>query len=251
LRLAEETGLTYEQAVSMSDKQLYALLTPGERPKLWYKMPDYEYVHKEMAKSGVTLSLLWVEYCEACKAAGEIPYKSTQFYKYYTDYLKETNATMHITHKPGEVMEVDWSGTHAGFLNNITGEVIPAPLFVATLPYSGYAYVEAFLSQNKESWLAGHVNAYRHFGGATRILRPDNTKTAITSNTRSELIVNKSYQEMAEHYSTAVIPARVRRAKDYLQNHVIFKICAATQNHGNSFDEIEDNKLRACYPLLA
>jgi len=214
LRLADETGLTYEKSINMSEKQLFALLTPGERPKPEYKMPDYEYVHKEMAKSGVTLSLLWVEYCEACKAADEIPYKSTQFYKYYADYLKETNATMHMVHRPGEVMEVDWSGTHAGFLNNVTGEVIPAPLFIAALPYSGYAYAEAFLSQNKESWIAGHANAYRHFGGSTRILRPDNTKTAITSNTKNDLIVNKSYQEMAEHYNTAVIPARVRKARD-------------------------------------
>jgi transposase len=199
----------------MSDKELFALLTPGERAKPAYKMPNYDYIHKEMAKSGVTLSLLWVEYCEACKNAGEIPYKSTQFNKYYADYLKETNAIMHMTHKPGEVMEVDWSGQNAECINSDTGEIIPAPVFVAALPYSGYGYVEAFFSQGKECWIAGHVNAYRWFGGSTRILRPDNTKTAVTSNTRhEETIVNKSYQEMAEHYKTAVIPARVKKARD-------------------------------------
>jgi len=214
LRLAEEIGLSYERAVSMSDRQLFTLLTPGERAKPAFKMPDYGYIHKEMAKSGVTLSLLWVEYCEACKSAGGIPYKHTQFCKYYADCLKETNASMHMIHKPGEIMEVDWSGQNAAIINSDTGEIIPAPVFVAALPYSGYGYVEAFFSMGKEYWIAGHVNAYRYLGGSTRILRPDNTKTAITSNTKAEVIVNKSYQEMAEHYNTAVIPARIRRAKD-------------------------------------
>ena len=124
LRLVEENGLAYEQATGMPDRQLFALLTPGERVKPAFKMPDYYYIHKEMAKSGVTLSLLWVEYCEACKSAGEVPYKYTQFCKYYADYLKETNASMHMTHKPGEIMEVDWSGQSAGIINSDTGEII-------------------------------------------------------------------------------------------------------------------------------
>jgi hypothetical protein len=71
-------------------------------------MPDYEYVHREMAKSDVTLSLLWVEYCEQCREASEIPYKSTQFNKYYSDYVRKTKATMHLNHKPREIME--WTG---------------------------------------------------------------------------------------------------------------------------------------------
>jgi transposase len=215
IRAADAAALTYEKASGMSDKQLFALLTPGERAKPAYKMPDYDHIHKEMARSGVTLGLLWVEYCEACKNAGEVPYKYTQFCKYYADHLKKTSATMRVPRKPGEVMEVDWSGQGAEITDNVTGEVIGAPVFVAVLPYSGYAYAEAFLSQEKECWIAGHVNAYRYFGGSTRILRPDNTKTAITSNARgAEAVVNKSYQEMAEHYGTAVIPARVRKPRD-------------------------------------
>ena len=46
-------------------------------------MPDYASVHKELQRSGVTLNLLWLEYCDQCRAAGEIPYQSTQFNKYH------------------------------------------------------------------------------------------------------------------------------------------------------------------------
>ena len=214
LQKAREAGLTFSGTAGMSDHELYNKLTPGDRIKPAYKMPDYEYIHKEMAKSGVTLSLLWVEYCEACRASGEIPYQSTQFNKYYSDYVKKTKATKHIHRKPGELMEVDWAGQTAGIIDTDTGEIIPASIFVAALPYSGYAYVEAFLSQKLEYWIAAHVNAYRYFGGTTRILIPDNLKTGITANKREETIVNKAYQEMAQHYGTAVIPARIRKARD-------------------------------------
>ena len=80
----------------------------------------------------------------------EIPYQSTQFNKYYADYLAKANATMHLNHKPGEVMQVDWAGDTAAVIDTDTGEIIPAYVFVATLPSSGYSYVEAFFSMNQE-----------------------------------------------------------------------------------------------------
>ena len=177
-------------------------------------MPDYELVHRELAKSGVTLQLLWFEYCDKCRDSGEIPYQLTQFKKYYRDYVVKTKATMHINRKPGEIMEVDWAGQTAKLIDTDTGEEIDAYVFVAALPYSGYAYVEAFLSQKQDAWIAAHVNAYGFFGGVTRILVPDNLKTGVVKNTKIETVLNKTYQELAEHYGTAIIPARIRAPKD-------------------------------------
>ena len=147
----------------MSDKQLSERLFPSGASKPVYKMPDYAYVHKELQRSGVTLNLLWLEYCDQCRAAGEVPYQSTQFNKYYADYLAKSNATIHLNHKPGEVMQVDWAGDTAAVIDTDTGEVLPAYVFVATLPYSGYSSVEAFFSMNQESWTTAHVNAYKYF----------------------------------------------------------------------------------------
>jgi transposase len=111
-------------------------------------------------------------------------------------------------------MEVDWAGQYAHIVNTDTGELIDVSVFVAALSYSGYAYVEGFLSQNQECWTTAHVNAYNFFGGVTRILTPDNLKTGITKHSRSEVTINKTYQELAEHYGTAVIPARVKSPQD-------------------------------------
>ena len=70
--------------------------------------------------------------------------------------------------------------------------------------------MEAFLSMDQEAWITAHINAYTYFGGASRILVPDNLKTGVIRNGKDETIINKTYLELAEHYGTAVLPARVR-----------------------------------------
>ena len=144
-----------------------------------------------MAKSGVTLSLLWNEYCEQCRSNNEIPLKYAQYCNYYRKFAVTTKATMHINRKPGEQTEVDWAGQTASIIDRDTGEIIPAYIFVAVLSYSQYAYVEAFLRQDQECWIAAHVNAFRFFGGVTRILTPDNLKTGVDQ----VILVYSGYQQ--------------------------------------------------------
>lgn len=214
LKRAEECGISWPLPQSMSDGDLIKKLFPAWEVPSSRKPPDYEYIHKEMAKSGVTLSLLWNEYCETCRLNNDVPFMYTQFCKYYRDYANVTKATMHIDRKPGEQLEVDWAGQKAHIIDNDTGEIIDANIFVAVLSCSQYAYVEAFPSQNQESWITAHINAYKFFGGVTRILVPDNLKTGVEKVSWYTPIINKTYHDMAEHYGTAVIPARVRKPKD-------------------------------------
>ena len=214
LQRAEMAGLSWKDAKDMTSEEVRGRLFPADIRQSHYRMPDYEKIHREMQKSGVTLSLLWVEYCEECRQNGDVPYQSTQFNKYYADYVHKTKATMHLNHKPGETMQVDWAGDTMSIADTDTGEPIRSYLFVSVLPYSGYAYAEAFLDMKQESWITAHVNAYRFYGGVTRILTPDNLKTGVIKNTKSETVINKSYQEMAEHYGTAVIPCRPKMPKD-------------------------------------
>jgi transposase len=126
-------GLDWQTAESLSDRELSFRLYPPANGIAGYKMPDYEYIHREMAKPGMTQQLLWFEYCDGCRQAGEIPYQLTQFKTHYREYLAQTKTTMHIQHKPGEIMEVDWAGQTAKLIDADTGEVIDAYLFVAAL----------------------------------------------------------------------------------------------------------------------
>lgn len=211
---AKLKGIEWPLSLELGDNDLQKLLFPEKESGKSRKIPDCEKLHKEMAKSGVTLTLLWEEYCGECKMNDEIPFGYTQFCYHYKQYVQTTKATMHIKHKPGELMEVDWAGKTSTVIDRETGQLIPAYVFVAVLTCSGYAYVRAFLSQDQESWINAHINAFNFFGGITRVIVPDNLKTGVEKSDWYSPVINKSYHEMAEHYGSAIIPARVRRPKD-------------------------------------
>lgn len=111
-------------------------------------------------------------------------------------------------------MEVDWVGDTLKVYDAASGSDIPAYIFVAVLPSSLYGYAEVFPDKKSNHWIEAHIHAYSFFGGVTRILIPDNLKTGVIKNTRTELVLNRSYHEMAEHYGTAIIPARPVKPKD-------------------------------------
>lgn len=193
------------------DELFYGERKSGITP---YAAIDYNYIHRELSKKGVTLTLLWNEYCERAYANGETPYMSTQFGDKYRRWARVTKATMRVTHKPGDTMQVDWAGGTIPYYDPITGEEYKAYLFVAALPCSSYLYVEACTDMKQENWLICHVHAYEYFGGVTRVLVPDNLKTGVTANTRYETQLNESYRELAEYYGTAIVPARIRKPQD-------------------------------------
>lgn len=211
---AKELSISWPLNPETTDSTLEKVFYPGSVSTTDRRLPNYEYIHKEMAKSGVTLRLLWNEYCEDCSGSKELPLMYSRFCFHYQQFLQKTQATMHIPRKPGEKIEVDWAGKNAYIVDNMTGEMVKTYIFVGVLPYSQYAYVEAFLSQNLENWICAHTNMFQYFGGSTRILTPDNLKTGVESASWYSPVINKTYHEMSEHYNTAVIPARVRKPKD-------------------------------------
>lgn len=215
LQTAKEKQITWPLDDGITNEELEDILFPDKNKSRYrYVEPDYPYIHRELAKPGVTMALLWEEYCRKCHEAGETPYMSTQFGDKYRRWARVTKATMRIQHKPGDAMQVDWAGDTLLVYDPVTGEQSPAYLFVAVLPCSCYTYAEAREDMKTENWLICHVHAFQYFGGVTRLLIPDNCKTATTANTRYETVLNRSYQELAEYYGTAIVPARVRKPQD-------------------------------------
>ena len=214
LKLAESHSLEWPIPETLTNKDIEQLFYPGRGTNEGRRLPDYEYIYNELAKPGVTLSLLWAEYCAKCEAEHTIPYQHTQFNEKYHAYAASKKATLRIKRKPGETMEVGWIGDTLKVYDSANCCEIPAYIFVAVLPCSLYGYAEAFPDMKSNHWIEAHVHAYSFFGGVTRILVPDNLKTGVIKNTRTELILNRSYHEMAEHYGTAIIPARPVKPKD-------------------------------------
>ena len=213
---AEGMGIHWPLDTAVTNKNLQERMFPkSEASTSDKRMPDFDYIRKELLRNGVTRKLLWTEYLEDCRRENAEPLMYSQFCYYIQRNEEKRRATMHIPRKPGEQVEVDWAGDPAEIIDPDTGELTKAWVFVGVMTYSQYPYVEAFLNEKQRAWITAHVHMYEYFGGVTRILVPDNTRTAVIRNNdwyTQEL--NTTYHEMAEHYNTAIIPARVRAPKD-------------------------------------
>lgn len=212
---ADDLDISYTDVEALSESDVYRKLFPERyQSEALYEVPEYAYIHKELKRVGVTLKLLWKEYTDKCQSNGTIAMGYTKFCGGYQDYILNYQLTSHLKHKPGVTTEVDWSGSTMSVIDRATGEILKVYLFVGTLPYSQYTYVEATYNQKSETWLQCHVNMYRFFGGSTIRLVCDNLKTGVTHHPKEgDIILNAQYEALGEHYMTAIMPAPVRKPK--------------------------------------
>lgn len=213
VRAAEQAKLEYEQIQAMDEISLHQLLKKYSGMKRFAKIrpqPDWAYIHQEKKKKGVTLILLWQEYKEIHPEG----YQSTQFCEHYHHWRKKLKLSLRQTYKAGEKMFVDYAGQTVPIHNRVTGEITETSIFVTALGSSNYTYVEAQLDESLGNWIGGHVRAFEYFGGVTKTTIIDNLKSGVTKTCRYEPEINPAYNDMALHYGTAVIPARVRKPQD-------------------------------------
>jgi len=210
--------------------------------------PDFAYVHRELRRKHVTKTLLWMEYREQHPDG----YAYSRFCERYAAWKAIASPVMRQTHAAGEKLFVDFSGKGLYLVDPATGECRLARLFVAVLGASNYTYVEPILDETLRTWVRCHANAFEYIGGVSRAVVPDNLKSGITGPDRYEPLVNSTYQDLARHYGTAILPARPRKPKDKakVEQGVLFAsrwILAALRNRTfYSLDELR----RAVWPLL-
>lgn len=168
--IAKELGITWALAPDQTDKVLSKMLFPKEKTTAKRRMPDYEWVRKELLRNGVTRKLLWNEYCEENRSLGELPLMYSQFCYYLQEAELISRATMHIPRRPGEQVEVDWAGDKAKITDSQTRKCIDACIFIEALSYSQYAYVEAFLNEKQNTWITAHVHMLEYFQGVPKSL---------------------------------------------------------------------------------
>lgn len=211
---ASSAGLTTWSSVeALGEDELERLLygppleerRGSDRPE-----PDCEWIHRERRRPGVTLDLLHHEYL------GQHPngLQYTAFCERYTKWLARRGLTMRQLHVAGDKMFVDYSGKRPTVMDPQTGEPRAVELFVAVLGASNYTYAEATESQRGPDWIASHVRALRFFGGVPRAIVCDQLKSGVTHACRYEPAVQRTYEELASHYGTTVLPARPHKPRD-------------------------------------
>ncbi|MCP4081403.1 MAG: IS21 family transposase [Planctomycetaceae bacterium] len=209
---ARAAGLSWPLPEELSDadleQRLYPRATGAVRGS--FPQPDWAYVHRELRRKGVTLSLLWEEY----RSVHPDGYGYSRYCELYRRWEGRLSPVMRQHHVAGERLFVDYSGSTLDVICPKTGEIKSAQLFVATLGASNYTYVEATWTQSLSDWIASHVRAFDFFGGAPAQVVSDNLKSGVTKACFYEPTVNRTYADMAAHYDTAIVPTRPYKPKD-------------------------------------
>ena len=210
----EASEMTLPFAETTTDNDIWQMMYADKRDDKSYCIPDYGWMEQELRHKGVTLLSLWGAYRFSCKEKAKQAYGYTQFCKRYSEHLKSKNTTMSIPRNPGENTEVDWAGSTMFLQDSLTGDAIPVYLFVGALSFSGYSYFEGFLDRAAPNWITANVHCVEFFGGSTAIFTPDNLRTGVVKSDWYEPQLHQAYLEFAEHYHTAILPARVKKPKD-------------------------------------
>ena len=212
LERALARGLGWPLPEDLSDQALQTLLQPPRQSATNTGVPEpaFDTIDKELTRKGMTLQLLWEEYAEA----NPQHYSYSRFTVLYKAWKGSRQLSMRQVHHAGDKLFIDYCGPTLPVVNPKTGEVRSAQVFVAVLGASSYTYAEATWSQSLPDWLGAHARAFTFLGGVPKVVVPDNLKSAVTKACRYDPELNPAYQQLAEHYGVAVIPARPYKPKD-------------------------------------
>ena len=223
LTRARQAGLSWPIPEELCERDLGRLLFPtqpvsGQRR---FSEPDFPAIHLELKNKTMTKQLLWQEYRQQHPEDG---YSYAQFCHRYNEWLGRQQRSMRQSHRAGEKLFVDYCGPTLTVVNPDTGEARTAQIFVAVLGASNYTFACAHWSQGQADWLDAHVRAFEFFGGVPELVVPDNLKSAVRKTHRYEPVINPSYQQLAAHYHTVIVPARPYRPKDKAKAEVAVQI---------------------------
>jgi len=220
VRRAKEAGIVWPLPATLDEEALQAQLYRREVPLSRAPLPDFVKIQSELKRPGVTRLLLWQEY----KAASPEGWQYSVYCDQYRRWLGTQDLVLRQHHTPGDKCFVDYAGQTLGIVDRHTGELRPAQIFVAVLGASSYTYAEATWTQQSHDWLGSHVRALQFFGGCPQAIVPDNLKSGVTKAHRYEPELNPAYQDFAEHYGVAILPARARKPRDKAKVEVAVQI---------------------------
>ncbi len=172
--------------------------------------PDWRAVARELKRKGVTLTLLWQEYRERHPNG----YGYTWFCAQFSAHQSRTSPRFRNRHEAGAAMQTDYAGHTIPIIDPQTGEVCEAQIFVALLCASSYTFSRASFTQKLPDWIDSQSRALSFFGGTPKAIVCDNLKAGVTKALWFEPTLNRTFEAMAEHYDTTILPTRSRKPRD-------------------------------------
>lgn len=256
---AQDAGVGWPLPEELTDSVLEERLFPPAPPVGRHERPepDWGYIHKELRRPGVTRELLWLEY----KTQHPEGYHYSRFCDLFRAWKGSLDPVLRQEYRAGERLFVDYAGQTVPVVDQKTGEIREAQIFVGVLGASNFTFVEATWSQGLPDWIGSHVRMFEYLGGVPELLIPDNLGSGVTRACRYEPDVNPTYQDMAAHYGVAVVPTRKAKPRDKakvetgvqiverwilapLRNHTFFSLAELNQEIRRLREEINDRSFQ-------
>ncbi len=229
-------NIPLQSLVKMNVDQIESLFYGNSHTRKDIPLPDFKDIYQLLSdrKRKTNLYFLWIDY----KKKYPDGYQYTQFKEHFKRWLKKNNVEqeleMLVERNPGEIMYIDWVGdTLPLVLNSDTGELIEAHFFITTVGVSSYTFVMAFPNEKTESFLQGTVSALNFYGAVPKILKPDNTKTAVIKNDKNKLVLNRAYEDIQQFYDVVIVPTpplkpkgkpSVENGVKYVETHLLERL---------------------------
>jgi len=223
LAAVTRAGLSLPEALAMDDACLAQRLKPPASPRTsQFQEPDCAHIHNELKRDSMTLMLLWEEYCQ--KAGDTRALQYTAFCGRYRQWIGTLKRSMRQAHRAGEKLFADFAGQTLPIIDQDTGEISQAQIFVAALGASSYSYACATPGQKTEDWLQGLSAAMRFMGGVPEMIVPDNPRALVSNANPYEPTLNRNAMDFATHYDTVMLPARPRKPQDKAKVEVAVQV---------------------------
>jgi transposase len=235
-------GKSFDELNQLSNTALEAIFK-SDAPALGTKLEVlYEYfpaMEKALKRKGVTREQLWRQYIEDYPDG----YRLSQFKEYYRRWTKVSQGTMHIHHKDGDKMYVDYAGNKLEIIDPSTGEVRKVEVFVTILGASQLTYVDARLSPKKEDFIRSCEAALHYFEGVPQVIVTDNLKSAVIKSDRYEPNLNEAFHDFCLHYNISPLPVGPYKPKHKALAEGMVKIIYRTiypAIHETQYDNLDD-----------
>ena len=218
ISLAMAAKLDWKAIEAMDEAELERRLLACAQANETYVQPDYARIHQELGHKGVTLTLLWEEYCaqvgEQYSADNPVkPWRYSQFCENYRKFAKRLKRSMRQVHRAGEKLFIDFAGPTIALFDG-DKEVGRANIFVSAIGVSGYCFACATPAQTACDWLGATAKALEFYGGVPLLIVPDNPRALVCVADRYEPKLTDTVQDFARHYGCAVLPARAHHPQD-------------------------------------
>lgn len=213
IRRANAAHLNWPLPAEMSEAKLHELLYPSLKKESATArfVPQWNEVHCELRRKGVTLCLLWEEY----KQAHPEGFQYSWFAQSYRRWRKGLEVWMAQTHTAGDQVFVDYSGVTVPIWDRCCQQIIyEAEIFVACLGASDLIFCLATKTQQLPDWIRAHCDMFEFYQGSPLAVVPDNLRSAVSKAHRYEPTAHRTYEDCAAHYGSSVMPARTRHPKD-------------------------------------